>query len=52
VRLHTSVSLGSTHPHGLTWDGEALTNAALGKSAVTLDIVVESGIGKVTFEFG
>ena len=23
VRVHPTVSMGSTHPHGLTWDGEA-----------------------------
>jgi hypothetical protein len=50
VRIHSAVSMGSAHPQGLTWDGEAHVNAAFGKSPVTLDIYVESGIGKVTYE--
>ena len=50
VRVHPTVSMGSTHPHGLTWDGEAYVNAAWGKSPIALDIVLESGIGKVSFE--
>ncbi len=48
VRLHTAVDFGSLQQHGLTWDGEAYTNAAYGKSPITLDIIIESGMGKVT----
>jgi N-terminal domain of toast_rack, DUF2154 len=48
VRLHSTVDFGSLQQHGLTWDGEAYTNAAYGKSPITLDIVIESGMGKVT----
>ena len=44
------VGLGSTHPHGLIWDGEAYTNAAYGKSPITLEITIQGGIGKIDFE--
>jgi hypothetical protein len=50
VRVQSTVGLGSIHPHGLTWDGEAYTNALYGQAAVTLDITVEGGIGKINLE--
>jgi hypothetical protein len=50
VRLQSMVGFGSTHPAGLAWDGEAYTNAAYGKSPVTLEITVEGGMGKINFE--
>jgi hypothetical protein len=50
VRIQTEVSLGSTHAHGLIKEGEAYVNGAYGKSSVTLEIRVESGMGKLTLE--
>jgi hypothetical protein len=50
VRVQSAVSFGSTHPHGLTWDGEAYTNALYGEIAANLDIIVEGGIGKINLE--
>ena len=50
VRIQTQVSLGSIKTHSLISDGEAYVNAAYGKSPVSLDIVLESGIGKVAIE--
>jgi hypothetical protein len=50
VRVQSTVGFGSIHPHGLTWDGEAYTNALYGQAAVTLDITVEGGIGKINLE--
>jgi hypothetical protein len=48
VRLHSAVDFGRLQLHDLTWDGKAYTNAAYGKSPITLDIHIESGMGKVT----
>ncbi len=48
VHLLSSVDFGSLHQQGLTWDGSAYTNTAYGKSPVTLDVVLESGMGKIT----
>lgn len=50
VRVQSMVGLGSIQPHGLTWDGEAYTNALYGQAAVTLDITVEGGMGKLNLE--
>ena len=48
VRLHSAVDFGRLLQQGLTWDGESYTNAFYGKTPINLDIVIESGIGKVT----
>jgi hypothetical protein len=50
VRVQSSVGFGSVHPRGLTWDGEAYTNALYGQAAVTLGINVEGGLGKISLE--
>ena len=50
VRIRSTVGLGSIHPHGLAWDGEAYTNALYGQAAVSLNITVEGGMGKLTLE--
>jgi len=50
VRVQSTVGLGSVHPHGLTWNGGAYTNALYGQAAVTLDITVEGGMGKLKLE--
>lgn len=50
VRVQTAVSLGSTHPQSLTWDGEAYTNALFGRGGPALDITVSGGMGKLTIE--
>jgi hypothetical protein len=50
VRLRSSVGLGITQPHGLVRDGDLYTNARYGQSPVTLDIIIEGGIGKIKLE--
>lgn len=50
LRVHSMVGFGSVKPHGLTYDGEAYTNALYGQSAVSLDITVEGGMGKLSLE--
>lgn len=50
VCIETEVSLGSTYARDLIREGEAYVNAAFGKSLETLDIRVESGMGKLTLE--
>lgn len=48
VRLQNHVGFGSTTPENLTWNGEAYVNAAFEKSPITLDIVVNAGMGKLS----
>jgi hypothetical protein len=50
VRVQSTVGLGSVRPRGLTWKGGAYTNALYGQAAVTLDITVEGGMGKLKLE--
>ncbi len=50
VRVESTVGFGRVKPHGLTYDGEAYTNALYGQSAVNLDITVEGGMGKLSLE--
>jgi hypothetical protein len=52
VRVHSTVGLGSLSTGDLTWDGEAYVNALYGQSAVSLEITVEGGMGKVALEVG
>lgn len=47
VRIQSSAGIGSVHPQSLTLDGEAYTNAHYGRTPIDLDIIVESGLGKV-----
>lgn len=48
VRIQSSMGIGSLRPHGLAWDGQAYTNNLYGKNTVTLDITIESGMGKIS----
>jgi hypothetical protein len=50
VRVAAQTGLGSTDSHQLQWNGEAYVNAAYGQSAVTLDLMVESGMGQIVLE--
>ena len=50
VRVETQTGLGSTHAPKLQWNGEAYVNAAYGLSGVTLDLIVESGLGQIDLE--
>jgi len=48
VRVQSSVGIGSLQPHGLAWDGRAYTNNLYGRNAVTLDITIKGGMGKIS----
>lgn len=48
VRLYSAVDFGRLQLNNLAWDGEAYTNTTYGKSPITLDIHIESGMGKIT----
>ena len=50
VRVEAQTGLGSTSSHKLQWNGEAYVNAAYGQSAVTLTLIVESGMGQIVLE--
>ena len=50
VRVRSAVGLGSTQLHGLTRDGDAYTNDHFGQTAVSLDIVLQGGVGKISVE--
>jgi predicted membrane protein len=50
VRLQSTVGFGSLHADGLSWDGEAYTNSQYGQAAVSMEITVEGGMGKVILE--
>lgn len=50
VRVEAQTGLGSTSSHKLRWNGEAYVNAAYGQSAVTLTLIVESGMGQIVLE--
>lgn len=50
VRIRSTVGLGSMSVHGLTWDGEAYSNALYGQAAANLDIAIEGGMGKIAVE--
>ena len=50
VRVRSAVGLGSTQVHGLTRDGDAYTNDHFGQTAVSLDIVLQGGVGKISVE--
>jgi hypothetical protein len=52
ARVQSTVGLGSMHAPGLAWDGEAYVNALYGQSAVSLEITVEGGMGKVALQIG
>lgn len=47
VRIQSTVGLGSIQTQNLNWDSQAYTNALYGQSAVSLDITIEGGMGKI-----
>lgn len=47
VRVNASGGLGSINAHGLQRDGDAYINAAYGKSAATINLSVEGGVGEI-----
>ncbi len=52
VRVHAKGGLGSVYAPGLRREGNVYENAALGKSPVTLNLDVSSGIGTINLESG
>ena len=48
VIAHASGGIGSIDVHGLRHDGDSYTNDAYGKSAATIRLKVEGGIGQIT----
>jgi hypothetical protein len=52
VRVEVRGGLGEVQARGLSQSGSVYTNAAYGSSEVTLDIVVQGGIGSVMLEVG
>jgi uncharacterized protein DUF2154/cell wall-active antibiotic response 4TMS protein YvqF len=47
VRVHAKGGIGSVFAHGLTERDDEYTNSATGKSAATINLEIEGGIGKV-----
>jgi N-terminal domain of toast_rack, DUF2154/LiaF transmembrane domain len=47
VRVNASGGLGSINADGLQRDGDAYINAAYGKSAATINLTVEGGVGQI-----
>jgi len=47
VRVHAKGGIGSVFAHGLTENDDEYTNSATGKSAATINLEIEGGIGKV-----
>jgi len=47
VRVNASGGLGSINAHGLQRDGDAYINTAYGKSAATINLTVEGGVGEI-----
>lgn len=52
VRVKVNGGLGSVNAHGLTKQGGAYVNDAYGKSAVTIDIEINAGIGSLDLSSG
>ena len=50
VHIQSTVGFGSIHPNGLSRDGDDYINEQYGKSPVTLNIIIEGGIGKISLE--
>jgi N-terminal domain of toast_rack, DUF2154/Domain of unknown function (DUF5668) len=50
VRVNASGGLGSINAHGLERDGDAYINAAYGKSAATINLTVEGGVGQINLD--
>ncbi len=47
VRVNASGGIGSINANGLQRDGDAYINAAYGKSAATINLTVEGGVGQI-----
>ena len=47
VRVRVDGGIGSVNPHGLTKQGGAYVNDAYGRSAVTIEVEIDAGIGTV-----
>jgi hypothetical protein len=47
VRVHVDGGLGSINAHGLTKQGGAYVNEAYGRSAVTIEVDIDAGIGSL-----
>ena len=52
VRVQARGGIGEIRAGELKKDGDTYTNDAYGKSAVTLEVEVEGGIGQINLEFG
>jgi hypothetical protein len=52
VRVHARGGLGSVEAPGMQREGDVYENAAYGKSPITLDLDVSSGIGTINLESG
>lgn len=52
VRARARGGIGQIHTDDLRKDGDTYVNDALGKSAVTIDVTVEGGIGEIFLELG
>jgi hypothetical protein len=52
VRVHAAGGIGSINAHGLEREGDAYVNDAYGKSAVTLRLNIEGGIGTINLVSG
>lgn len=50
VRVEVDSGPHTVDAPGLTWDGNAYTNAAYGVSGVMLHVNIEAGIGSITLE--
>ncbi len=47
VRVHATGGIGTVNARGLSRDGDAYVNDAYGKSAVTLRLNIEGGVGEI-----
>jgi hypothetical protein len=52
VRVRARGGIGEIRAGELKKDGDTYTNDAYGKSAVTLEVEVEGGVGQINLEFG
>jgi N-terminal domain of toast_rack, DUF2154 len=50
VRVHASGGIGSIETHGLRRDGDAYVNDAYGKTASTITMNIQGGIGEIRLE--
>jgi len=52
VRVHATGGIGSINARGLRREADAYVNEAYGKSAVTLRLNIEGGVGEINLELG